>query len=250
MQPHHQHYADLAFASYADYDRAREFYQQHSYSAIPFHSCESDRDEGYLLLHQGRLTIVIRGSDDAQDWCQSNLRFWRNWRDEHSGFAQAANQILHRIYPAICIFFEANPNARGYPITIVGHSRGGAIGLHLAKQLSDRGISVELVSFGAPRAGSLDWVKSANFPHTRIAHCDDLVPHLPPRRLGYADHGELVVIGASEYQYVNYRSIRKLVKSGRWLAGHFAYSTVFLSAKTTNSVNLSVSTGTTPISAQ
>jgi hypothetical protein len=250
MQPQHQHYADLAFASYAEYDRAREFYKQHSYTAIPFHSCESDRDEGYLLLHQGRLTIVIRGSDDAQDWCQSNLRFWRNWRDEHSGFAQAASQIFHRIFPAIGIFFEANPNARGYPITIVGHSRGGAIGLHLAKQLSDRGIPVELFSFGAPRAANSDWVKSANFPHTRIAHCDDLVPHLPPRRLGYADHGELVAIGSANCHYVNYRNIRKFIKSGRWLAGHFAYSEVLLPAKTTNLVSSDVSTGAIPIFTQ
>jgi Lipase (class 3) len=231
-------YADLAFAAYKASDRAAIFYAQKGYKSTPIHSAESDRDEGYLLCRNGGLIIVLRGSDDIQDWCQTNLCLWRNWRHAHAGFAAAAKQLYARIRPAVAMFYEAEHELPTLPITVLGHSRGGAIGLHLAKQLNTDGWRTDLCTFGSPRAANLAWVESANFLHYRVAHVDDLVPHLPPEIMGYKHHGTPVLIGgpvplmgenawkAAKIATGNYRSVLATLKSDRWIKGHFAYSQV------------------------
>jgi Lipase (class 3) len=233
-----QNYADLAFAAYAPSDRAAAFYAKQSYKVAPIHTAESDRDEGYLLERNGILLIAIRGSDDIRDWCQTNLCLWRNWRHAHAGFASAASAIYDRIRPSVAMFRQSDSCNKTAPIVVLGHSRGGAIGLHLAGILNANGYRAELCSFGAPRAASPAWVKTVNFVHIRVVHMDDCVPHLPPEQLGYKHHGTPFLIGGDAPQQGDtpwcelklekggYRSILTTLKSDRCIKGHFAYSQV------------------------
>lgn len=231
------HYADLAFAAYKANDQAGMFYAKKGFNATPIHRSERDRDEGYLLRRNGALTITIRGSDDIQDWCETNLCAWRNWRNAHAGFAAAARQLYIKIRPTIAIYM-AEDTSRNLPVTVLGHSRGGAIGLHLASLMVADGYQVDLCSFGAPRAANAAWVKTADFHHRRVVHVDDLVPHLPPEIMGYKHHGIPFVIGQKmpersdlawqklKLKSGGYRSVLEKIKADRWIKGHFAYSRV------------------------
>jgi hypothetical protein len=232
-----QEYADLAFAAYAPTDLAAAFYACRSYQSTPIHASESDRDEGYLLRRNGALVVALRGSDDDEDWFETNLRVWRNWRQAHAGFASAASDIFAKISPAVAKFRASDRCNQAAPILVLGHSRGGAIGLHLTGILNIEGFRAELCSFGSPRAASSAWVNAAKFPHCRVVHVDDLVPHLPPKRLGYKHHGTPYIIGdvllqgdkpwrELKSEKGDYRSILAALKSDRWIKGHFAYSRV------------------------
>lgn len=226
-------YAHLAMLAYAPPETAITDYSVAGYNAIPIHESEADRDEGYLLTSHNRLIIAIRGSDDVADWITTNLAIWQNWRRAHIGFHEAAKNLWQRIRPAVALYEQTHQ--RHPPIVIVGHSRGGAIGLHLAKMLHNAGRRVELCSFGSPRAGTKAWASRTRIPHCRVVHKNDMVPHLPPRRLGYYHHGKPYVIGYDSPRYGHqawadlcretdsYRKIVRLLKADQWIAAHRSY---------------------------
>ncbi len=233
------HYAELAALSYQPTPIAVSELGAIGYRAVPIHADESERDEGFILTKGSRMLIVIRGSDDIADWVTTNLQLWRDWRG-HTGFASAAAHIWARIRPTVELYRQYHPDHP--PITVIGHSRGGAVGLHLAQTIKTADIPVELCSFGSPRAASIDWVRQANFTHCRVVHRRDLIPHLPPRILGYEHHGAVYVIdddappefGRGAWERVclsigDYGDVRGLLR-GDWLTAHRSYA-VSLSKK-------------------
>lgn len=94
--------------------------------------------------------ISPRGTTkDARDWLLDfsswpHLDYDLGWVP--NGFDDAADYILPDIYRGI------DPKI---PVWIPAHSLGGAIGLHLAAKLADRGVPIYGVyTYGCPRAGS------------------------------------------------------------------------------------------------
>lgn len=226
-------YADIATLSYRPTPIAATEYQAMGYKSVAIHASESERDEGFILTQGDRLLIVLRGSDDIADWIATNLRVWREWQQGHAGFSGAAAAVWGRIRPTIELYRQYHPGHP--PIGIIGHSRGGAVGLHLAQILSMAEIPVQLFSFGSPRAASPDWVGQAMFDHWRVFHVNDLVPHLPPTILGYAHHGkpvavmpDRVIVSQRAWQNTamsigGLNHIRQLLK-GDWIAAHKSYA--------------------------
>ena len=81
-------------------------------------------------------------------------------------------------------------HAKGLPLLVTGHSKGGALAVLAALKLANLGAAelmpASVVSFGAPRAGNPSFAaayEAALGGRTwRFENRDDLVPHLPPSR--------------------------------------------------------------------
>lgn len=120
------------------------------------------------------------------------------------------------------------------PIVLVGHSLGGAVVAPLALELALEGEPrVELVSFGASRAG--DWEFARSFRRNvgrawRVVNPRDLVPHWPPAWLCYrhAGRGVKVHFEGAEGPFENHsmarycRAVEEMAGGTVRLAGSFA----------------------------
>ena len=83
------------------------------------------------------------------------------------------------------------------PVTVVGHSLGGAVVAVLGLELALEGEDVSVFSFGASRAG--DGRLSRSFGRSvprawRVVNPKDLVPHWPPAWLCYRHGGHAVKV--------------------------------------------------------
>ncbi|BFM48378.1 lipase family protein [Marinomonas sp. THO17] len=91
----------------------------------------------------------------------------------HTGFAQAAQQVLQDVRPYL---------DKDIPLAITGHSLGGAIAVVLAMYLEAEGHPIEsVVTFGQPKVTNLSGAKKfADMPLLRIVTEQDIVPLVPP----------------------------------------------------------------------
>ncbi|MEW8321902.1 MAG: lipase family protein [Candidatus Thiodiazotropha taylori] len=154
------------------------------------------------FVFQQRAWLVFRGSDDAYDW-DTNFRFFKTDEQLHSGFHDAWSGLQNRV-----IEWYREVSATTPSIVITGHSLGGAMGVIAAKALAEEQLNrIEaVITFGAPRVGSSDFVNEYNQTpagiqpqdqerltlgevtfQSRIA--DDIVPKVPPRFLNFEHCG-------------------------------------------------------------
>lgn len=142
------------------------------------------------------LFIGFRGTRFLYDW-RINLRaplvpasinrefFWSNHTQGrvHRGFAEEAVRISARILDAL--------GDKGSPqidhVFLVGHSLGGAVAALSEKLLRFDRLST--IILGTPRYCDVSayYASQLTLP-TQIARLGDMVPFLPPRSFGYADH--------------------------------------------------------------
>ena len=99
----------------------------------------------------------------------------------HHGFLAEAERA------APLILRHLNDFSSARCVRFTGHSLGGAVAAALDKTWTHALPSLTPYIFGAPRYGDLAATERAP-PHA-WRKPGDLVPHLPPRRLGYADAG-------------------------------------------------------------
>lgn len=130
-------------------------------------------------------TIAFRGTDNIGGWlsdAQASPAKYRAWPvPVHAGFAETVLVGAPDILQAV---------SKSEPLTLTGHSRGGAMSTLFAWVARDRGYAVErIVTFGEPRsiAGPLDWP----FAHIRVVHDHDPIPDIPSG-LGYRHVGQLL----------------------------------------------------------
>lgn len=181
------HLADLCAISYWP-DSIAE-YKRQGYHAWALHM-PSAIDEAYALIKNQNIIVVIRGTDEPQDWLKRNIELMPS-RSKTMGID------LHRplwegcktIIPAIeSILQTVKPGS----LTITGHSKGGAMahlcGYHFRLH------SPSVVSFGAPRCLSRDFPCELR-NHYRVVHHADPVPRVPPRLAGWEHFGKSWVIG-------------------------------------------------------
>lgn len=108
----------------------------------------------------------------------------------HSGFAEEALRISIRIQNAI---LDLKPQVDINRIFLSGHSLGGAVAA-ISSNLLLRFASASVCIFGAPRYSDL----SSYFSHSyffghpfrtlQVRRSGDVVPTIPPKIFGYADH--------------------------------------------------------------
>ena len=126
----------------------------------------------------------------------------------HSGFGQAARQVLQDVRPYL------DPHK---PLDITGHSLGGAIAVVLAMYLKTEDYPVNtVVTFGQPKVTNVTGAeKFDDLPLYRIVTQQDIVPLVPPisplqiKNLDIFWHmgEEVILLGEHEY------SVTKGIKS-------------------------------------
>ena len=107
--------------------------------------------------------LVFRGSESWMDWicdmliCQVKLR---SNVYIHRGFYNQlySNGILDEIIETVGLHCTTNSEA----IWVTGHSLGGALASLCGYELSLRGYTIRVVSFGSPRVGNIGWQLAFN----------------------------------------------------------------------------------------
>jgi len=133
--------------------------------------------------------IVIRGTDQQEDWGETNLKYrWKlktPFGNIHRGFwasTQALNEGLFR---------SATGKWASYrPTWITGHSMGGAVATLLPHILDKSKCGVKGVyTFGQPRVGGWRFREKHNKKFGEITYrhysYGDPIPHTPPLWRGY-----------------------------------------------------------------
>ncbi|KAI1312503.1 Alpha/Beta hydrolase protein [Xylaria venustula] len=125
----------------------------------------------------------------------------------HMGFLLSWQMARRTVLPELKRLHERHPD---YPIHVVGHSLGGAIGALAALEMKAilEWENIIVTTFGEPRIGNEAFVKyldavfrlndGGNDPeqrlYRRITHVDDPVPLLPLSEWGYRSHaGEFFI---------------------------------------------------------
>jgi pimeloyl-ACP methyl ester carboxylesterase len=96
----------------------------------------------------------------------------------HNGFMRAANSVWSQVQTLV---------PRSKPITVIGHSLGGALAAITSLRLAKLGFPVTGVyTFEAPRVGDEEFAQYATVllgdRFLRFENENDVVPHLPPRK--------------------------------------------------------------------
>lgn len=140
-----------------------------------------------LVAAKDFCVLVFRGTADLRDWL-TNLRVapgeWPGGGRVHQGFARASAKVWQAICSAL--------HEVSLPTFATGHSLGGALATLAASQHRFQAT----YTFGAPRVGDDRFWQTLQGPLHRVVHDKDVVPTLPPRRLGYAHGGYLVHLRA------------------------------------------------------
>lgn len=153
----------------------------------------------------GQQSIAIRGTASQNDWGDgmdmrklarvfrdgSRIMFFRGFLEETNNMLPVALEILR---PA-------------YHTRIVGHSRGGAMGLILARLLIDNGFDhrrITVVTFGQPKITNRDGVdKYPSINILRVVNDRDLVARFPFHGPIASSNGRYTHIGKALYLWAN-----------------------------------------------
>jgi hypothetical protein len=167
-----QYYAQMANDTYLEKNKFLKKYKNEckelyalKASSVPFYLCKK---ENHLWL------AVFRGSKSISNWI-SNTNFSETspllgGSKVHTGFYNEANKA----FDASAAYLKKEDT-----LISIGHSLGGAVAILYAQLLHQQGISVEVISFGAPPVGNSAFVKSiADIKHWRYFHIKDQVPNL------------------------------------------------------------------------
>lgn len=136
----------------------------------------------------------------------------------HSGFAEEGTRISARILDAIR---DSNLGDIDH-VFLTGHSLGGAVAA-----ISENFVKIASTSvciFGAPRYADLSaYMSLPGGPPAQVRRPGDVVPTVPPKSFGYADHPyECGTNGAAYIDHASYSStFRGLVRWARFLLGCF-----------------------------
>ncbi|EAS02303.1 lipase family protein (macronuclear) [Tetrahymena thermophila SB210] len=155
---------------------------------------------GYDIKAQS-VIVAFRGTDQVQNWL-SNINFVpvKYLNDQckdckiHQGFMNILDSIQFELNQCV-INLKKQYNSTS--ILVTGHSLGGAMAtlfaVQLKKLLMNKFQSFELITFGSPRVGNLEFVNYANslFGNNsfRLVNKQDIVPHLPYNNLGFQHIG-------------------------------------------------------------
>lgn len=147
----------------------------------------------FLLENESEQIVVFRGTDELKDYPIDFSYTTEN--GIHSGF---------KVYAEIawnCIRHRLNQK----PLTLVGHSLGGAVALIFASFLAK---PVTVYSFGSPRVGTSRFVRSLSYvTHYRYVTAYDYAPMTP--FFPYRHHGELHYLSKSGH-FVNPNWVSRL----------------------------------------
>ena len=138
---------------------------------------------------------LFKLGDVVRDWL-TDARFARRGFDDagrvHAGFGAA----LERIWPGLESVLAQAPRW-----WCTGHSMGAALAALAAVRIGRRGNTLAaLATFGQPRTGCANFALRLDaLPCVRVVNACDLVPRMPPERLGFAHAGTLLHLDAEQF---------------------------------------------------
>jgi len=154
---------------------------------------------GVVAGNSGEVVVALTGTRHLLDWAHNLCDCLTEGYGGrvHEGFALRAEQVWPEILAAVHVI-----RTREQPLRLTGHSLGGAVACLVARRLHSFGMAqATLHTFGAPRAGDLDFVEALDAEHLRFETPADPVPVLP---LGhaYVPSGIRVLLTAQGRVYV------------------------------------------------
>ncbi|KAH9861188.1 hypothetical protein IAQ61_010925 [Plenodomus lingam] len=148
---------------------------------------------GFIATDSTNRLIVLsfRGSRSVRNWitnaqflttstticpsCAASTGFWNSYREAEAN--------------VIATMTAARTQFPSYRIVATGHSLGGALASLAAGSLRQRGFTVDLYTYGAPKIGQESLAQfltnTSNGNSFRVTKRSDPVPKLPPTGLGY-----------------------------------------------------------------
>jgi len=148
---------------------------------------------GIIATGRGATIAAFAGTDPAalSNWV-TNFNLGQRTRDIHRGFEDAFAAVWDDVATAL--------KSNALPLFITGHSLGGALAVIAAARLH-RELKIDataIYTFGAPRVGSAAFANTYNGCGLgertyRLIHGLDIVPTLPPSRLGFRHAGRMIV---------------------------------------------------------
>ncbi|CAI8825425.1 Lipase [Pseudomonas sp. IT-P100] len=130
-------------------------------------------DELILIAVRGTYELIADGLRDAD---ALQVPFEATDSKVHRGFYEAAQKAYEFVVNYLEKFYV------GQKLIICGHSLGGAVALILSEMLRRRteGYTLQLYTYGAPRAGDANFVAGAkDLVHHRVVNHNDPVPSVP-----------------------------------------------------------------------
>jgi triacylglycerol lipase len=151
------------------------------------------KSEAVVATFDDAAWIVFRGTEpnDPRDFLTDldvRLAAFPGEGRVHAGFLAALDD--RGLYAALAADFASVAG----PVFLAGHSLGGGLAILAAARFVAEGVvpaaRLRVVAFGCPRPGDAAFAAAYPVRAWRVVHGRDLVPSLPPRRLGYRHVGD------------------------------------------------------------
>ena len=175
-------FANIAQTTYDNPKTSKAKFKALGYTIIQFF--DIDGAQAYLLTNGTINVLSFRGTEVTEKSdVLADLKAGKNLEacggKIHVGFKGEINKL----WPTISKVLADNPGN----LYVTGHSLGAAMATIAASRMQDR--VTALITFGSPRVGDKEFVKSLNVDHYRVQNnCDD-VTKVPFKLMGFAHHG-------------------------------------------------------------
>ena len=175
-------FANIAQTTYDNPKTSTAKFKALGYKIIQFF--DIDGAQAYLLTNDTITVLSFRGTEvKEKSDVLADLKAGKNLEacggKVHVGFKGEINKL----WPSITATLADNPGN----VYVTGHSLGAAMATIAASRIQDR--VTALVTFGSPRVGDKEFVKSVAVEHYRVQNnCDD-VTKVPFRLMGFDHHG-------------------------------------------------------------
>lgn len=128
-------------------------------------------DEFAVLAFRGteadRMKDIRADAKATQTMCPTGGRVHSGFREQYDDVEGQLERVLE------------NPQVKGKPLFITGHSLGGAVATIAARRLSAEHKIAACYTYGSPRVGTEEWVTQIKTPIYRIVNSADPVPMVP-----------------------------------------------------------------------
>ena len=182
-------FANISAITYEDPKESKNKFKSFGFTIVEFFNIEGA--QAYLLKDMNGIHVLsFRGTEVTQKSdVLADLKAGKNLEacggKVHVGFKGEINKVWPEITKSL-----ANIDS----LYVTGHSLGAAMATIAASRIQTK--VKALITFGSPRVGDKDFVKSVAVDHYRVQNnCDD-VTKVPFRLMGFDHHGT--------HKYMNY----------------------------------------------
>lgn len=173
--------------------------------------------QAYVMSDKDDVLIACRGTEPTEiSDIKADLNTFKISHPAggkvHKGFWIEYTKIIQDVKTALK---KHNPKGTK-TVWVCGHSLGGAMALLVSVEIRPNG---GCYTFGQPRVGNTEFLKTIDFPYFRYRNNNDIVPTVPPSWLFFKHAGKLRYIN----HYGNIRNLTPWQKfkdqlRGRWAA--------------------------------